>query len=275
MKHLIKLILIGIFIISCTRTEDLLENNVVNEPLIKKMNTIVFNPGSLTYNQSELVFSFEYDTDLRLTKKIGGFLTLSSSTGYNGFFTDKIYTSLIYTGQNVTVENFSTSPDFTAPLNTKYFTLNNLNQINTKEIPSDNNYWLKKQTFNYLNNRLIEIKTTLPNMPYDSTDPNDYILTYLEKFYFDANGNLIKSEYFEQQNGINIGEKVVRIFENYDNSTNPCKRLKLLDEFFYRSLSNNNYRKYSEIRYTNEVLDSTSTTSWTFYYDSNGQIIVN
>lgn len=275
MKRLIKLIFIGILIISCSRPDDSQEKNVVNVTLLKKMNINVFNPGSLPYNQGELVFSFEYDTDLRLTKKIGGFLPLSSSTGYNDFFTDKIYTSLIYTGQNVTVENFSTSPDFTAPLSTKYFTLTNLNQINTKEIPNINNYWLKKQIFNYLNNRLIEIKTTLPNMPYDSTDQNDYLLTYLEKFYFDTNGNLTKSEYFEQHNGINQGEKIIRIFENYDNSTNPCKKLKLLDEFFYRSLSENNFRKYTEQHYINEILGSTITTSWTFNYDSNGQIIVN
>jgi hypothetical protein len=275
MRHLIKFLFIGIFITSCSGNEDSSENNVVNEPLITKMNTNVFNPGSLPYNQAELIFSFEYNTDLRLTKKIGGFLTVSGSSGYSGLFTDKIYTSLIYTGQNVTVENFSSSLDFTVPLNTKYFTLNYLNQIDKKEIPNSNNYWLKKQTFNYLNNKLIEIKTTLPNMPYDPTDPNDYLLTYLEKFYYDTNGNLTKSEYFEQHNEINKGEKVIRTFENYDNSYNPCKRLQLLDEYFYRSLSKNNYRKYTERHYNNDVLGLANDTSWAFNYDTNGQIIIN
>lgn len=274
MKHLIKLIFIGIFIISCSKTEDSLENNVINEPLITKMNSKVFNSSNVPPN-NELIFSFEYNTDLRLTKKNGGFITSSPSTGYDGYFTNEIYTSLIYTGQNVTVENFSSSSVFTVPLNTKYFTLNYLNQIDKKEIPNSNNYWLKKQTFNYLNNKLIEIKTTLPNMPYDSTNPNDYLLTYLEKFYYDSNGNLTKSEYFEKQNGINKGEKVIRTFENYDNSYNPCKRLQLLDEFFYRSLSKNNYRKYTERHYYDDVLGLTSDRSWTFNYNPNGQIIVN
>lgn len=275
MKHLIKFLFIGFFIISCSRTEDSPENNVVNEPLITKMNANVFFPGSKPNNQVESKFNFEYDSDQRLTKKNGGFLPVSGSTGFSSSFTDKIYTSLIYTGLNVTVENFSSSPDFNVQKNTKYFTLNSLNQIVGKEAPPNHKYWLKKQTFSYLDNRLTEIKTTLPNWPPDPTNPNDYLLTYLEKFYYDTNGNLTKSEYFELQNGINIGEKVIRTFENYDNSTNPCKRLQLLDEFFYRSLSKNNYRKYTEINYYNEVLGSTSTTSWTFNYDTNGQIIIN
>jgi hypothetical protein len=273
MKYLIIFLFTGIFITSCSRNEDTPENYDGNEPLITEMNVDMFFSSSFPINQ--LIISFEYGTDLRLTKKIGGFLTFSSSTGYNSSFTDKIYTSLIYTGQNVTVENFSSSPDFTVPLNTKYFTLNNQNQIDIKEIPNNNNYWLKKQTFNYFNNHLTEIKTTLPNMLYNPTDPNDYLLTYIEKFYYDINGNLTKSEYFEQQNGINKGEKVIRTFENYDNSTNPCKRLQLLDEFFYRSLSKNNYRKYTEIHYFYNVIGSTSTTSWSFNYDTNGQIIIN
>lgn len=275
MRHLIRFLFIGIFIISCSRTEDSPENNVVNEPLITKVNAYLFFPGLMPNNSVEPNFNIEYDSNQRPTKKNGGFFSVSPSTGYSVSFTDKIYTSLIYTGQNVTVENFYSSPDYTVQKSTKYFTLNSLNQIDRKEIPNNNNYLLKKQTFNYLDNKLSEIKTTLPNMPYDPTDPNDYLLTYFEKFYYDTNGNLTKSEYFEQENGINKGEKVIRTFENYDNSTNPFKRLQLLDEFFYRSLSKNNYRKYTEIHYYYEVIGSTSTTSWTFNYDTNGQIIIN
>lgn len=275
MKKIIKLILTGMVIVSCTKNEELSENNTIIEPLLKKMSTNLFYTGALPYNQSELSFNFEYDTQLRLTKKIGGFLSLTYPTTLNGLFTNKIYTLLNYTGQNVTVENFSNSPDYTIPLETKIFTLNNFNQIEEKEILNINNYLLKKQKFIYVNNKLNEIKTTFPNMPYDPTDPNQYIISYSEKFYFDINGNLTRSEYFEQQNGINKGEKVIRIFENYDNSLNPCKRLHLIDEFFYRSLSKNNYRDYGSIQYNNNVLGAVTATNWTFIYDINGNIIVN
>lgn len=98
--------------------------------------------------------------------------------------------------------------------------MNNSNEILEKEIPDNNNstenYWFKKQFFNYSGNKLNEITTTLPNMPYFPNEPDDYILTYSEKFYFDTNGNLSKSEYVEKRNGIEFenGEKVIRIFEN-------------------------------------------------------------
>ncbi|OWK72863.1 hypothetical protein CBW16_13000 [Flavobacteriaceae bacterium JJC] len=275
MNKIIAILLIGFVSVSCSRNEEHPTDPVINNPLITKMNTNVFYPGSMSYNQADLKFSFEYDSSQKLTKKIGGFLPISGSTGLSGFFTDKIYTSLIYTNNNVTVENFSSSTDFTVLKNSKYYTLNSLNQIVSKEIPNTSNYWLKKQTFNYSDNKLSEIKTVLPNMPYDPTDPNDYLFTYLEKFYYDNNGNLTKTEYFEQQNGINKGEKIVRTFEDYDNSTNPTKRLQLLDDFFYRSLSKNNFKKYTEVHYNYDVLGSTSTTTWIFNYDSNGQIIIN
>lgn len=273
MKHLIKFLFIGFFINSCHRTENFPDNYTFNEPLITKMNFNIYDP--FFFPNNGFILRFEYDSDLRLIKKIGGYKELPTATGFSGFFSDKIYTSIIYSGQNVTTENFSSSPNFTVPLNPKYFTLNYKNQIITIEIPGDNNYRLKKLTFNYSNNKLIEIKTTFPNKPYDSTNPYDYILTYLEKFYFDIKGNLIMSEYFEQHNGIYQGLKIVRIYENYDNSINPFKRLQFLDEFFHHSLSKNNFRKFTQLQYSNEILFSTSIRSWTYNYDSNGQIIVN
>ncbi|WP_140418647.1 hypothetical protein [Pedobacter sp. AJM] len=275
MKHIIKFLFIGIFLVSCAKTENSIQKDPFNEPLIKKMRTNVFYPGSSLYNNNpDFTFNFEYDTYSRLIKKIGGDLTIPISSGNVKVFTDKIYTTLVYSGQNVTVEDFSSSADFSAVLNTKYFTLNDLNQIEKKEIPNENNYLLKKQTFNYSDKHITEIKTFFPNLPYVSTDLNSFILTYVEKFYYDINGNLIRSEYFRQQNGINKGERIIRTFEDYDNSINPFKRLQLLDEFFYRSLSKNNYRKYTEIHYYNEILGSASTTTWSFNYDGKGQIII-
>lgn len=274
MKNIIKILFLILFTTSCSK-DDNIEEPIVNDPLITKLNVNVFNPGALYYDPAETKFNFEYDENKRLTKKIGGFLSVSGATGFSGFFTEKIFTSLTYSNNNVTVENFSSSTDFTVPKNSKYFTLNVLNQIETKEIPSTNNYLFKKQFYKYSNGKLTEIKTTFPNMPYDPNDPNDYVWTYLENFYYDQNGNLTKTEYFEQQNGINKGESILRTFEDYDSSINPCKRFYLLDDFFYRSLSKNNYRKYTEIHYNNDILSSTSYTIWTFNYDSNGQIIIN
>lgn len=278
MKRIITILLLGTIFFSCSRNDDDITNNG-NELVLDKVHvyfTVANLDAIINSNGNELFYYFEYDSNQRLIKKIGGFLPISSSTGYESF-ADKIYTTLLYNNNKVTVENFSSSPEFTVPKKSNYYTLNNSNQIIEKEIPDTNdNYLFKKQIFNYSNNKLVEIKTIFPNMPYYSADPNDYVLTYSEKFYYDSDSNLSKTECFEQHNGINMGEKVVRIFENYDTSSlNPVKRLYLLDDYFYRSISKNNFRKYTEIKYNNNIETSTSIIAWAFNYDANGNIILN
>lgn len=270
MKNIFALFFISLILLSCSRDDESKSVIEQNYPLVTKLN-VGFSSG---YN-SDNNFYFDYDSNNRLIKKKGGFLQLSGGTGYSGFFTDKLFTSLVYTNNKVTVENFSSSDEFNPPKDTKYYFLNNNSQIIQKEIPAVyNNYQDRKQSFSYSNNQLVEINTILPNMPY--YPPDDYIETYLEKFYYDTNGNLTKSEYFEQRDGINKGIKIVRTFGDYDNSLNPFKRFYLLDEYFYRAISRNNYRKYNETKY-NEFGQVTSNIeqSWTFNYDSSGNIIIN
>ena len=69
------------------------------------------------------------------------------------------------------------------------------------------------------------------------------------------------------------GEKIIRFFENYDNSYNPFKRFTLLDEYFYRSLSQNNFRNYKEEK-TESGITNVSLQEWGFNYDTSGQIII-
>jgi len=217
-------------------------------------------------------FYFEYDTQKKLIKKTSG---IYSS---NGYFLNNFYTSLIYKGNKVTVEEFSSLATHIVFKNTNYYTLNNKNQIIIREIPdTQHNDRYKKYLYKYDNNKLIEITTTLPNRPYDINKPYySYVLTYSEKLYYDSNGNLSKTEYYEQHDGVNVGNKIIRTFEDYDTSYNPTKRLFLLEEYFYRSLSNNNFRKYTKNTYGEfNNLISFSTTSLGFTYDSSGNIIIN
>ena len=271
-KKTLLLLLLNLIIFSCSRNDDNEPISAENEyPLLTKLNFGFFSDNNTTNNN----LYFEYDGKKRLIKKTGAFIQSSGGSGLGGFFTNQVYTSLTYTDNKVTVENFSSSPEFSIPKSSLFYVLNNKNQIEQKLIPNANVFYNnKKQTFKYIDDNVVEILTTLPDMPY--FPPDDYIPTYLEKFYYNSSGNLIKSEYFEQRDGVNKGIKIVRNFGEYDTSTNPFKRLYLLDEYFYRSISKNNYRQYSEIRY-NETgqVTGTSVQNWTFNYDTSGNIIIN
>ncbi|MDR6761817.1 hypothetical protein J2Y38_002026 [Flavobacterium sp. 2755] len=270
---LLKFLFLALFITSCSN-DDAPVNNPDNESLITEIDPYLFLSRFLPIYGEAMKFTLEYDSNQRLTKKNGGFIDASTSTGFNKMFSNEVYTSFTYANNTVTIENFSTSPIFTVQKETKLITLNSLNQIVTKEIPNTFNARLsKKQNFTYNGNKLVQIVTTYPNIPFDASDPDDYIWSYVENFYYDANGNLTKAEYLEQQNGVNKGKKIIRTFEDYDHSTNPFKKLQLLDDTFYRSLSKNNYRKYTENQYSDDVLSFESTTTWGFNYDSNGQMI--
>jgi hypothetical protein len=271
-KHLFTILVAGICLASCSSVdEDVPDTNT--DPLVKQMK---FDGASidLPINPGEVNFNFEYDSSKRLTKKWGGYVDISPTTGFSKIFTGKVYTSLIYSNNKVTVENFYDSDVYTVAKGTIYYTLNSTNLIAEKEVPNRIVINSRKQFYKYAEGKLIEVITTYPNMTYYPDDPTDYVLTFSEKFFYDANNNLTKTEYTELHNGKSEGEKIVRTFEDYDTSYNPFKRLQLLEEYFYRSISKNNFRKYTETLYYYNTV-STKETGWTFTYDAQGNIVFN
>ncbi|BFM44289.1 hypothetical protein CFS9_29300 [Flavobacterium sp. CFS9] len=273
LKHLFTILIAGISLVSCSNADEDSSNNN-NDPLVKQINFEGANFTGLPVYPSEIKFNFEYDNSKRLIKKVGGYLAVAPTTGYDRYFSDKVCTSLVYNDNKVTVENFYDSDIYTVAKSTLYYTLNSANLIVEKEIPNTIANNSRKLVYKYSDGKLTEIITSYPNMKYYANDPTDFVLTFSEKFYYDANNNLTKTESTELHNGKSEGEKIVRTFEDYDTSYNPYKRMQLLEEYFYRSLSRNNFRKYSEtIDHYGEV--STKKTSWTFVYDTQGNIVVN
>jgi hypothetical protein len=96
-----------------------------------------------------------------------------------------------------------------------------------------------------------------------------YLAVNVKDFSY-AGSNLIRVE-GEHTTVQNYKSKTVELFENYDEAPNPTRNLIIFDEIFYRSLSGNNFRKYS-YDYRTETPGNflTSRRTWEFEYDSDG-----
>lgn len=268
------LVIIILFLLSC-RSDEVV--NIEQELMPTKINFAITNPLELGNSSTDNNFEFQYDNQQRLIKKIGGFIPLSGSTGFSGFFSKNVATQIVYENNLATVSEISLDTNLTLTPNRRIFTITN-NQITEKYIPSTvtTNTWNnKKLVYKYLSNQLSEIVTSYPDMPYDPNDPYDYILTYSDKFEFNNSGNLTKITKIEKHNDIIYGGKTEITFGNYDTAKNPFKKLYLLDDSFYRSLSKNNYRLMQQKVYdNNNNVVSFSENSWDFKYDSSGNLIL-
>lgn len=213
---------------------------------------------------------FEYDSKGRVIKKKGGFKYASPGTGYNSVsFSKDIYTDVYYDGNIISTSTFSSDPNYTAPINKRIFEVDQQGKIIKSIIESVNNIYSEKHlTYHYNSSgKLIEIVTEFPNMPYDPNDPEDYIWTLAKRFTYDNAGNLKESVEVERRNGVDflVGSK--KKFSNFDSALNPLKRLGIFEEYFYFSLSENNFQKV-ETTFTNGNVEST----WVNQYDSNGKL---
>jgi hypothetical protein len=83
-------------------------------------------------------------------------------------------------------------------------------------------------------------------------------------------GNLTRVE-GTQTDVFNNRSTTLELFSEYDAAPNPTKGLRIFDEVFYRSLSKNNFRKYSyEGRNSAGYVFATRNSSWELTYDNEG-----
>ena len=88
--------------------------------------------------------------------------------------------------------------------------------------------------------------------------------------FFYSGANLIKIEGLESDRW-NNKTTTLELFEDYDSAPNPTKPLMIFDKIFYRSLSYNNFRKYSfEKRESSGIVVARTNRSWVLVYDDLG-----
>ena len=278
-KNLLYFFSIFILLFSCRSNDS--ESDIKTEPevLIKKLDAMFYTgtyqaPGP----SSKKYFGFEYDSSNRLTKKKGAFVSSSSAGGIMYYlFIEEFGTIIEYGNKSATIKNFSTRPDLTLPEDIENLIFNNTNQIIEKNIPNRNPRSNKKIKYFYNDKLLIKRETTYPNQFYDPSLPWDYIETIIEDFIYDSNHNLQKIVTTNHKTGnVNSVTKIEEItFSDYDTSKNPFVKLGILNDYFERSLSKNNFRSRTKTGYDrNGTINSKSENNWNFAYDAKGNLIL-
>lgn len=230
---------------------------------------------SPVFNELEQNYIFEYNSQGRVSKKVGGKLELSGSTGFSYAYSKSVYTMITYTGNTAIMKNYSSDPSFNVQLKERRFEFDNQGRVIKLVIPEVNNSYMDKYlTYTYdASGKLMEILTQYPNVPYDPTDPQDYILTYVEKFIYNNSGNLEKATKTEKHNNVDAYITNEITFDNFDSAQNPFKNLGIFEDYFYLSLSKNNpqrriskeYQPYSSEFFLNQ-------SNWTNQYNTNGSL---
>ena len=252
-----------------------------------KKNEITFNPGILPDSIHAQYFiknhlyiydpgnnfnaksKFEYYNS-KIIKRSGAHL--SSPYIPIGDYTDKIYDSVIYSNNKIWL--FSFNKLFNPYPQPKKWEIElegnkmtrrvNLLYHPTGDIPQDTVLF-----FYDSNNRIKKIER------HNSVPPDSYV--YIRNFEFE-NDNLVKisGTYIHKPN--TIRSTTEELFSMYDNAPNPLKNSNffLWDDLYYRTLSKNNFAKYSFVRYdtSNNIMESWLTII-PFFYDEKGNVRYN
>ena len=279
------IVLVSFTIIGCADNEN---SSTSDNPSNSNAN-IILSSYNIKYSSTPQVtvdlnnngnYLLEYKNS-KVVKRIGGVLAGASGSGMGGYFSNNVYDTIIYS--NNKIEIFTKIIPFggmnqIVP-NKKEFFLDS-NQKILKKINYNSEYYISDNdtiNFEYSNNK---ISRTFKFNPYENSVSS-------ESFYnYNSNGNLesiLTKEYAFNYDvdGLFIGKeyiyKIIETFEDYDSANNPFTKSGIFDNIYYRSLSNNNYRKYTFKKYSNPLgqnsLVGEQFSNYNINYDSSGNAI--
>lgn len=215
-------------------------------------------PSFLNANKNSKV-KIIYNYDGTISQRIGGLISSSPSSGYSYQAFDKIKDELEYSNNKITIT---------------------LKLLPNSGFETCSPY--KRVLFFNKKNRLFKrIDDNLSTEPYD----NDTTLYYytekgqvdkiirnsnIQQFTFNSRGNLSMITAIDTYTNY----KDTIIYSAYDNTPNLTKKLFIFKECLIRSLSTNNYSKYSKKTYnSNNEIISHEDKQWTLIYDSDHNLI--
>ena len=221
-------------------------------------------PTSVIPNNTHFshLVKLEYDANGNVLKRWGNIFPGNPNTGFDYFFSNGIYDEVTYQNNTVTITKNDTLKYSNVAPEWKKITLQNGKMISTIRMTSFYTPTFDTTYFYYSGNTLV--KTIKKG--------RSVILT--KDYHFDASNNLVRV------NGLNIDRYTkdtlgfqVETFSDYDNADNPIKHLAMFDELFYRSLSQNNFRKHTIKQFGRDSTSSTSSSrTWILKYDASGKV---
>ncbi|WP_276876696.1 hypothetical protein [Chryseobacterium joostei] len=253
--------LLGIFMLSCSSNEDIVEETPIqiSQADMPEKGYIFYTDSSGYPLNANFYYKFRY-TNGNLTKISGTFIS-------PGVFTFDDYASLSYENDKVKVIN---SPGFAAPK--KDYALYTME--NNKPVKVEFYVFFMDQQYHLLN--IKKSYTYEKSLIKIYENENNGVFEYFTTYYFNNDNNLIKKEVLQKQSGIETSITTT-IYSDFDNAKNPFKKMGLVNEELYeKSLSTNNFRKKEYIykHLIEDFFSYTASYNYTYKYDSNGQVLL-
>ncbi len=197
----------------------------------------------------------------KVARRDGGFIPVPVSTGWSYLYTLDVFDQVEYFKDSIVMRKADSRPDLAVDEEKRKLFLTKGRLTTRIYYDPRGSEWNDTMKLSYGANGKVS-KT-------ESYGRSSFVV---KTFSYDAKGNLLKvlGSVYLRHTGEQYGSST-EIFEGYDGSDNPLKNLWQWDDTFYRSLSENNFTKY-----TSESLIGGSTgrtsRSWTLHYDSKGRI---
>jgi hypothetical protein len=221
-------------------------------------------PGGMIAPGNEApIVTLTFDDERNIIKKSGGLVPAPYFIGFDYLFIAGIYDELPYGNDVITIQRKEGPSNRDLPY-TKYIYFKG-DRILRIVVKNSGNEVIMYPHYNASGLIYKTVETTWRNV-----NGKLIYLTTMVKEMFYAGGNLIRIE--GTLTGVfDNGATTLELFSEYDTAPNPTIGLRIFDEVFYRSLSKNNFRKYSyERRNSSGYVSEKRNRSWEFAYDNDG-----
>ncbi|MBK0401742.1 hypothetical protein I5M27_02020 [Adhaeribacter sp. BT258] len=211
----------------------------------------------------EPLVTLSYNANGQVSKRQGGFIQINPNTGFGSAFRPELYEDITHKGREIIITQ--KDPELNFGNEPKRVFLNFYGQIHKiiRHNAMNTSHPYDTTLFFYAGHRL------------SYTQHKDRNISTIKRFFFDAAGNLQKTETLSFDHYLqDTIYTETETFGDYDQAPNQLKSLAIFEEVFLRTLSNHNFRSYTRHRKNrNGFVYESVNKSWTFNYDQNGYAI--